>query len=154
VDGHEVTTVWEAGSRLLQGKVGASVRLSLGSGNSATRQVDLAPLVRPQVLELEPIVEMEESLEANLVLSDGRGGTPKGFVIRDLARGGRGEQLSFRNGDMITSVENHAVDSAKKFNDAVRGLQMFRLEMRHEGGEQQHRVYIRLFPLILAPPVY
>ena len=172
VSGEPVKSVWDAGSRLLQGTPGGTaVHLTLRRGGTE-RAIDVAPIERPARVVLEPFDELEESLEANLRPVSADGGKGRGLVVRDLVRGGRGEMGLFHDGDVILAVGNKSVDSPADLNKAIRSQvpdifgdsprkdkrfassYMTRLEVRPEGKDKETRQYLNLFPDILAPPVY
>ena len=172
VAGKTVGTVWEAGSLLLAASPGgAPVAFTLSSGG-ADRQVSVAPVERPARVVLDPVIELEETLEANLTSSAGGKGAAKGLVVSDLVRGGRGEKAAWHNGDVITAVEKKSVDTPEDFSQAIRTMAkevfsgdarqdkryassyFFHLEIRPEGKDKEVRDYINQFPDFLAPPVY
>lgn len=177
VGGEPVKTVWDAGSRLLQGKAGGTaVRLTISRAGTE-KTFDLAPIERPARVVMEPFDELEESLEANLRPASADGGKGHGLVVRDLVRGGRGENGDYANGvyhdgDVILSIGNKSVDSPEELNRIVRtqvpdvfgdsprqdkryaSSYLAKIEVRPVGKDKETREYLNLFPDILAPPVY
>ena len=169
----KIATVWEAGKRLLAAEPGGpGVALTLSSRGSE-RRVTVKPVSRPERVLLDPIDELQETLEANLKEVAAGPGAQQGLVVTDLVRGGRGEKDHFKNGDIITAVDKKSVKSFEAFDEAIRakfkeifaaegptGDRRFAssyvvtLEVRKEGQEKVTRDYINLFPDFLAPPVY
>jgi S1-C subfamily serine protease len=173
VGGEPIASVWEAGKRLLAAETGgAPVELTLSSGG-AERRVSVKPVRRPERVLLDPIDELQETLEANLKETGSGGGAPPGLLITDVVRGGRGEEAYFKNGDVITAVEKKTVKTFQAFDEAIRAQfkeiftadgsgvdrrfassYVVNLEVRKEGQEKVTREYVNLFPDFLAPPVY
>ena len=172
VGGDKIATVWEAGKRLLAAPPGgAGVSLTVARGGAETR-VTVKPVKRPERVMLDPIDELQETLEANLKeVATGAGGQ-QGLVVTDLVRGGRGEREHYKDGDIITAVDKKSVKTFLGFDETIRTKfkDMFAdgsvsdrrfassyfvtLEVRKEGDEKVTRDYINLFPDFLAPPVY
>jgi S1-C subfamily serine protease len=172
VGGKTVKTVWEAGSLLLAAAPGGTPVVFTLSSGGADRQVSIAPVERPARVVLDPVVELEETIEANLGSPAGGKGASRGLVVSDLVRGGRGEKAAWHNGDAITAVDKKSVDTPEDFSEAVRTMAkevfsgdarqdkryassyFFHLEIRPEGKDKEVRDYINQFPDFLAPPVY
>ena len=172
VAGEPVTTVRDAGTRLLGAAPGGPpITLSLLRGGTE-HQAPVTPVRRPLRVLLDPIDEIEESLEANLTPAEGGRGAPQGLRVADLVRGGRGEKGRFRDGDVIVSVDRKTVKSAEAFNTHIRTKfgQIFAagdgrdrqfassyvvdLKVRTWDEKRVTRRYVNLFPDFLAPPVY
>ena len=172
VGADKIATVREAGTRLLAAIPGGpGIALTLTRGGSE-RQVTVRPIRRPERVLLDPIDELQETLEANLKEGTSAGGAHEGLVISDLVRGGRGEKEHFKNGDTIVAVDKKSIKSFEGFDTVIRGrfLGIFQdstdkdrqyassylvaLEVRAEGRDKVTREYVNLFPDFLAPPVY
>ena len=168
----KVVTVWEAGRRLLAAAHGGpGVALTLARGGSE-RQVTVQPAKRPDRILLDPVDEIQESLEATLEEVSSGPGAQLGLRITDLARGGRGEKRRYRKGDVIVAVDGKSVKSLRAFADFIRmkfkeifaegaptgreyaSSYLVTLEVRTEKQEKVTRRYVNLFPDHLAPPVY
>jgi S1-C subfamily serine protease len=167
-----VETVREAGARLLAAAPGGPpVVLTLGRGDGE-RQVSVQPVARPERVLLDPIDEIQESLEVSLQEVGTGPGSQQGLVVVDLVRGGRGEKGRFRKGDVIVSVDDKPVKTFQAFDDLIRkkfrtifagtatsdrkfaSSYVVTLEVRAEGKTKVTRDYVNLFPDFLAPPVY
>jgi len=136
------------------------------------QEVVVAPVQRPDRVLLDPIDEIQETLQANIKEVLEGPSMQRGLVVSNLDRGGRGEKSLYRNGDIILSVNDKSVKNIQQFNAAIRGLfeKVFGnarlderrlpssyfayLEIRTASGEKVTRNYLSLFPDILAPPVY
>lgn len=172
VGGSRIATVWEAGTRLLAAAPGGpGVALTLGRGGTE-RQVTVQPVKRPERILLDPIDELQETLEANLKEVTSGPGAQQGLAITHLVRGGRGEKSRYKSGDLIVAVDNKSVKSFAVFDELIRtkfkgifadgaaGDRLFassyfvHLEVRTPGLEKVTRDYVNLFPDFLAPPVY
>ncbi|MCZ6696727.1 MAG: PDZ domain-containing protein, partial [Acidobacteria bacterium] len=172
ISGIEVATVREAGNRLLatpQDDPGLSMRIAR---NGVEQEMTVRPVSRPRRVLLEPIDEIQESLEVNLEEVPRRRGSPGGLRIADLVRGGRGEEARFANGDIIVTVNKKSVRTFQAFNDLIRkkfqkvfaeGSKRDRLYsssyflvlgVRTAEQKKVTRQYVNLFPDFLAPPVY
>jgi len=173
VGGDPTATVWEAGKRLLAAAPGGpGVALTLSSGGSE-RRVTVKPVSRPERVLLDPIDELQETLEANLKEVASGPGAQQGLLVTDVVRGGRGEKSRFKSGDIITAVDKKTVKSFAAFDETIRtrfkeifatdgaaadrrfaSSYVVTLEVRKEGQEKVTRDYVNLFPDFLAPPVY
>lgn len=172
VGGQKVASVWEAGKRLLAGPGGSpGVELTL-AGGGGERRVTVKPTQRPERILLDPVDEIQESLEATLAEVKDGSGAPPGLLITDVVRGGRGEKSRYRKGDVIVSVEGKSVKSFQAFADVIHGKfkdvfaegagsgktrpssYFVTLEVRTEEQEKVTRRYVNYFPDFLAPPVY
>jgi len=172
VGGKKITTVWEAGSLLLAASPGgAGVALTIERGGAESR-VTVKPIKRPERVMLDPIDELEESLEANLKEVTTGPGARQGLVIADLVRGGRGEKGHYKDGDIITAVDKKSIKTFAAYDETIRtkfkevfadgpvsvkrfaSSYVVALEIRKEGEEKVTREYVNLFPDFLAPPVY
>jgi len=168
-----VATVWEAGKRLLAvAPDGPGVALTISSGGGE-RRLTVKPVSRPERILLDPIDELQETLEANLKEVAAGPGAQQGLLVTDLVRGGRGEKNHFKNGDIITAVDKKSVKTFQVFDETIRtkfkdifatvgdvddrrfaSSYLVTLEVRKEGQERVTRDYVNLFPDFLAPPVY
>ncbi len=172
IGGDQVASVREAGIRLFRSAAGApAVQLTVLRGGKEM-QVAVQPVNRPERILLDPIDEMEETLEMNLIEVSSGPGAQQGLVVKDLVRGGRGEKSRFKNGDIIVSVDKKSVRTFEAFDDAIRtkhkeifegalssgkrfaSTYVANLEVRAEGKDKVVREYVNLFPDVLAPPVY
>ena len=172
VAGEKVATIPEAGKKLLAASPGgASIALTILRAGAET-QVIVAPVKRPDRVMLDPVDELQESLEANLTEVIVGSGSQQGLLVADLVRGGRGEKEHYKNGDLITAVDKKTVKSFAAFDDAIHAKfreifsdeppvdkrfassYLVTLEVRKEGEEKVTRDYVNLFPDFLAPPVY
>jgi S1-C subfamily serine protease len=170
VEGQDVVTVSEAGARLLAAKTGGAVNLGLKRGGEEV-QVPVQTTQRPQRILLDPVDEIQESLEANLVEVSTGPTSQQGLKVIDLARGGRGEHADFKEGDVIVAVNGTALRRLDTFSKVIRSSQgeVFRpadagggardtyhisLDVHTVDGESVHRRYSNLFPEVLAPPGY
>jgi len=174
VNGKAVTGVRDTGDALLRtAPGGAAVELRLKRGATGEMTISVPPIARPERSMLEPLDELQESLELVVRdVHDGAKDTPQGLVVSEVVRGGRGEKSRWRNGDVIVAVDEKAVKNARAFNDYFRvkfkeifadkppGTARFPssyrvvLEVRNVDKEKVYRRYINLFPDILAPPVF
>jgi len=84
------------------GAPGVPLTLRRGGGE---QKVAIQPIERPERVLLDPIDELQETLEANLKEVSTGPGAQQGLLVADLVRGGRGEKDHFKNGDLIVSVE-------------------------------------------------
>jgi C-terminal processing protease CtpA/Prc len=128
---------------------------------------------RPERVLLDPIDELQETLEANLKEVASGPGAQQGLLVTDVVRGGRGEKGRFKSGDIITAVDKKTVKTFAAFDETIRtrfkeifatdgaaadrrfaSSYVVTLEVRKEGQEKVTRDYINLFPDFLAPPVY
>src|SRR5439155_1046257 len=92
VGGDKIVTVWDAGRRLLAAPPGgAGVTLTVARGSAETR-VPVTPVKRPERVMLDPIDELQETLEANLKEVTTGPGAQQGLVVTNMVRGGRGEK--------------------------------------------------------------
>jgi S1-C subfamily serine protease len=172
VNGEKVTTVPEAGKKLLAASPeGTTVALTILRASAET-VVTVAPVKRPERVMLDPADELQESLEVNLKEVTSGPGAQQGLLVTDIVRGGRGEKVHFKNGDIITGVDKVTVKSLATFDEVIRAKfeEIFNgmtqsdrrfassyfvsLVVRKEGEEKVTRDYINLFPDFLAPPVY
>jgi S1-C subfamily serine protease len=172
VGAERADTARDAGARLLAVAPDESgVPLTLERGG-AEHRVTVQPVERPRRFLLDPIDEIQESLEANLEDFAGGDGRQAGLRVTDLVRGGRGEKARFRSGDVIVAVDDKSVRSLAAFDELVRtkfkevfadgtpGARrrpwFYRLVLRVRTEEQEKvtRGYVNLFPDILSPPVY
>lgn len=172
VGGVQVATVWEAGTRLLAAAPGGpGVALTLAR-RGVERQVKVVPVKRPERILLDPIDELQETLEVSLKEVTSGPGAQQGLVISHLVRGGRGEEGRYKNGDLIVAVDGKSVKSFEAFGDFIqtkfKGIfaeaapgdrkyassYVVTLEVRTEKQEKVTRRYVNLFPDYLAPPVY
>jgi S1-C subfamily serine protease len=167
-----VTAVREAGRRLLGATPDDSgVTLEIVR-DGAERELTVQPLTRPRRVLLDPIDEIQESLEANFEETAKGKGTPAGLRITDLVRGGRGEKARYKKGDIIVSVNKKSVKNFQTFNDIIRKKhakifagdvkkdRLFSssyhlvLGIRTADRKKATRDYVNLIPDFLAPPVY
>jgi S1-C subfamily serine protease len=176
-----VATVSEAGARLLEAGIGGdAVTLTLLRGTEELR-VPVRPVARPRRILLDPLDEIQEALEANLVEVATGPTAAQGLKVTDLVRGGRGEENGYKEGDLITEVEGTGVRRFETFRQVVRSTQknVFQdagsagkeggasgdrgreidtyfivLGVRGADGERTRRSYSNLYPGALAPPVY
>ncbi|HKB08381.1 MAG TPA: PDZ domain-containing protein, partial [Candidatus Polarisedimenticolia bacterium] len=173
VAGEPIASVWDAGKRLLAtAPGGAPVELTLSSGG-VERRVSVKPVRRPERVLLDPIDELQETLEANLKENGSGGGAQPGLLVTDVVRGGRGEEAYFKNGDVITAIDKKTVKTFQVFDETIRAQfkeiftsdgsgvdrrfassYVVMLEVRKEGQEKVTREYVNQFPDFLAPPVY
>src|SRR6267142_1002080 len=172
VGGEKITTIWEAGKRLLAAPPGgAGVTLMVARGNTETR-VTVTPAKRPERVMLDPIDELQETLEVNLKEVTTGPGAQQGLVVTNMVRGGRGEKGHYKDGDIITAVDKKSVKTFATFDETIRtkfkeifadgpvsdkrfaSSYVVTLEVRKEGDEKVTRDYVNLFPDFLAPPVY
>ncbi len=122
VGGEKVSSIPEAGAHLLRSAAdGPPVDLTLLRGG---REVVVAvrPAHRPARLFLDPIDELQESLELNLREMATGPTSQQGLRVDDVMRGGRGEKGGYRNGDVVVSVDGKPVRRLDTFNQAVRTL--------------------------------
>jgi hypothetical protein len=129
------------------------------------------PTLRPARIILDPVDEIQESLEANLVEVVTGATSQQGLRITDLVRGGRGERGDYKEGDLIVAVNGTTLRRLDTFDKVIRSAdaEVFRsadaggdarnryhiaLGIRTVDGESVRRVYSNLFPDVLAPPVY
>lgn len=174
VNGKTVSGVRDAGDALLRtAPGGAAVELRLKRGATGDLTVSVPPIARPERAMLEPLDELQESLELVVRdVHDGAKDAPQGLVVSEVVRGGRGEKSRWRNGDVIVAVDEKGVKNARAFNDYFRmqfkeifadkppgtarfpSSYMVVLEVRNADKEKVYRRYINLFPDILAPPVF
>lgn len=167
-----VSSVWEAGRRLLAATPGgAGVPLTVLRG-AAEKVLAVAPIERPARVLLAPIDEIEETLEANIREVTEGPSAQRGLTISDLVRGGRGELDHFKNGDIILEVDGRSVRTREAFNDVIHAKfkstfddknppgrlyassYVMELEVRTDWKDRVTHAYVNLFPDILAPPVY
>jgi S1-C subfamily serine protease len=172
VDGKPITAVREAGPLLLAAPPGGSaVTLTLKRAG-ADVQVSVPPGPRPDRVMLEPIDELEETLEATVKESPGGSGKPAGLILADVVRGGRGERERYHNGDVVQTVDNKTIKTPRAYNDYIRtkykdmfsdkppadrlyaSTYLVNFEVRTTEDEKVTREYVNGFPDILAPPVY
>jgi serine protease Do len=172
VEGEKVATISEAMSRLLRATPsGTAVTLTLLRGGQEIG-VGVPPGRRPERILLDPVDELQESLEANLTEITTGPTAQQGIKLTDLVRGGRGEKDDYKSGDMITAVEGKGVRRLATFRSVVRSAKahvfgegtdgggrefltyFLSLDIRSADGERGHRTYFNLFPESLAPPVY
>lgn len=176
VNGEKVTTVFEAGERLLAAAPdGRAVSLSVWRG-AAEQVVKVAPVKRPDDIMLEPTDELQEGLQATLEEAGPEDGG-KGLVVAALDRGGRGEKARFRKGDLILAVDKRSIKSFADYNEEVHRkswwvkkiekdpetkekdrwsslLYFVDLLVRTPDDQKVTRRYMSMFPVVLAPPVY
>jgi S1-C subfamily serine protease len=129
VGDQKVTSVLTAGRLLLAVKAGApGVVLTLQRAGGEQR-VTVQPVERPERILLDPIDELQETLEANLKEVSTGPGAQQGLLVADLVRGGRGEKEHFKNGDLIVSVEPIValsdIDARAGAKKSVRTFQAF-----------------------------
>jgi S1-C subfamily serine protease len=167
-----VSTVWDAGRRLLATMPGsAGVPLTILRG-AAEKVLTVAPAERPARVLLAPIDEFEETLEANIQEVTDAASGKRSLTISDLVRGGRGERDHFKNGDTILEVDRRSVRTREAFNDVIRtrfkttfddknsvdrlyaSSYVVEIEVRTDWKDRVTHTYVNLFPDILAPPVY
>jgi len=172
VGGEPVTLIQQAGSRLLAAVPGgAAVALSLRRAGAEV-QVTVPPSPRPDRVMLDPIDELEETLEATLKESPGGSGTPAGLLLAEVVRGGRGEKDHYHTGDVIRTVDDKTVKTPRAYNDYIRGKfkdifsdkppedkryassYVVHFDVRTTDEETVARDYVNLFPDFLAPPIY
>lgn len=170
VGGQKVASVWETGKRLLAAASGGpGVELTL-AGAGGERRVTVRPAQRPQRILLDPIDEIQESLEATLAEVKDAPGAQPGLMITDLVRGGRGEKGRYRKGDVIVAVDGKSVKTFQAFTDLIHtrfkdvfaegswakrvSAYVVTLEVRTDEQVKATRRYVNLFPEFLAPPVY
>jgi len=172
VGDEKVASVLEAGRRLLAtGTGGDGITLTLQRGTVEVR-VTVRSVKRPDRVLLDPIDELQETLEANLKEIASGPSAQQGLHVSDLVRGGRGEKGHFRNGDIIVSVEKKSVRTFQSLDDVIRtkfkeifsedgpadrqyaSSYVVDLEIRAEGQDKVTREYVNLFPDFLAPPVF
>jgi serine protease Do len=172
VGGEKIATIWDAGKRLFAASAGGpGLALTVLRGGVETR-VTVPPLQRPERVMLDPIDELQETLEANLKEVATGPGAQQGLVVTDLVRGGRGEKGHYKNGDIITAIDKKSVKTFAAFDETIRSKfkevfatgsvsdkryassYVVTLEVRKEGDEKVTRDYVNLFPDFLAPPVY
>lgn len=172
VGGGSVTSVPEAGERLLASAPdGPGVVLKVARAG-VEQEVTVRPVKRPERILLDPIEEIQEALEVNLKEVTTGPGAQQGLLVTDLVRGGRGEKKHYRNGDLIVAVENKTVKTFEDFGGLIRtrfkevfsdskptdrrypSSYAVTLEVRKEGSERVERTYVNFFPDFLAPPVY
>jgi serine protease Do len=170
VDGQNVATVPEAGARLLAAKVGGAITLNVKRGGEEV-SISVQAMPRPARIILDPVDEIQESLEANLVEVTTGPTSQQGLKITDLVRGGRGERGDYKEGDLIVAVNGTTLRRLDTFGKVIRSAdgEVFRtadasgdtrnryhiaLDIRTVDGESVHRLYSNLFPDVLAPPVY
>lgn len=173
IDGEEVVDVPSAGSLLLSRGPGmAPVALTVRRGGA---QLDfmVRPTARSARVLLDPIDEIMETLQANLREVKTGKSSGHGLRVEQLLRGGRGEKLGFRDGDVIRKVERKSVRDFAAFNRVIseenpdmfsdrqeeqrqssRSVYILTLEVRNIDGEVRNQAYISLFPELFAPPVY
>ncbi len=172
VDGQKVTTVAEAGGRLLGAVPGGPAVPLTVSRSGKEIQVPVSPVPRPSRILFSPADEMQESLEANIREITTGATSRQGLLLTDLVPGGRGENSGYKSGDLIIMVNGRPVRRIEDFNKIARAqnehifgskkseatsaysLYVLRLEVRAEGGGKESRKYVNLFPDLLAPPVY
>lgn len=172
IEGERVATVSEAKSRLMRASPGgAAVTLTLLRGGQEVG-VAVPPGIRPERILLDPVDELQESLETNLTEVVSGPTVQQGLRLTDLVRGGRGEKDDYKSGDIITAVEGKGVRRLETFRTVVRLAKahvfgevteggdkdfltyFLSLEIRSADGEKGRRTYFNLFPESLAPPVY
>ena len=172
IGGQPLAGVQDAGSRLLAAAPGGP-GLVLGLRRAGAEvQVTVPPSTRPDRVMLEPFDELEETLEVTLKESPGGSGSPAGLVVTDVVRGGRGERDHYHKGDIIRSVDDKGIKTARGYNDYIRGKfkdlfsdkppedklyassYVVRLDVRTGEDETIARDYVNLFPDVLAAPVY
>jgi len=172
IGGQPITLVREAGARLLAAAPGgAAVALTLRRAGAEV-QVSVPPSPRPDRVMLEPIDELEETLEATLKESPGGSGVPAGLVLADVVRGGRGEKDHYHTGDVIQTVDDKTIKTPRAYNEYIRGKfkeifsdkppedkryassYVVHFDVRTTDEEKVARNYVNLIPDFLAPPVY
>ncbi len=171
VDDENVVTAAAAGLRLLAYKpAGPPVMLSVRRGGQDVR-VQVKPAARPSRIVLEPIDELQEGLEANLIEVTTGSSSQMGLRVADLVRGGRGEVDHYKDGDIIISVNGKGVRKIETLNEIIRSQNphiftpaeeegdvfstyAISLEVRAKGEEKKEREYFSRFPDSLSPPVY
>jgi S1-C subfamily serine protease len=172
VGGKPVTTVRDAGALLLGAAPGGAA-LSLTLRRAGTDvQVSVPPTPRPDRVMLEPIDEIEETLEATIKESAGGSGQPAGLVLSNVVRGGRGEKNHYHDGDVIQTVDNKSMKTTRAYNDYIRtkfkdmfsdkppedkryaSSYLVKMEVRTSEDKKVTRDYVNLYPDTLAPPVY
>jgi S1-C subfamily serine protease len=135
-------------------------------------QATVSPVKRPVRILLDPIDEMQETLQANVEEVPEGSSAPRGLRIADLVRGGRGEKARFKDGDVIVAVDKRSIKNAATLRDYIHEVfkeifgdeapkdrrdtssYLVRFEVRTPTGEKVTRKYVNLFPDFLAPPVY
>lgn len=172
VNGQKVTGVRDAGALLLKAAPGgAGVELGLRRAGGDVK-VAVPPITRPDRIMLEPIEELEETLELTIREVKDGGSGPQGLVVGDVVRGGRGEKERWRTGDQIVGVDDKSVKTARALNDLFRNKfkDIFGdkppadrryassysvvIEVHTVDGEKAYRRYVNLYPDFLAPPVF
>jgi len=171
VGGENVATVAAAGSRLLASSPGGPpVSLTLKRGGQEI-QAQVKPAARPPRIILEPVDEVQEGLEANLIEVTTGSSSQMGLKVSDLVRGGRGEEADYKNGDIIVSVNGKGVRKIDTLNEIVRSQNphiftptqddgdvfstyYLSFEVRVQGEDRKEREYFSRFPDALSPPVY
>ncbi len=173
VNGQSVSGVRDAGSTLLKASPGgAGVELSLRRGAGGELKLSVPPITRPDRILLDPIEEMEETLELTIHEVKDGGSGPQGLVVSNVVRGGRGEKTRWRNGDQIIGLNDKSVKTARALDDFFRNnfKEIFSekppgdrryassytvvIEVRTVDGEKASRRYVNGYPDILAPPVF
>lgn len=173
VRGQKVATVAEAGARLLAASPGSPpLGLTLLRAGQET-DAAVAPGTRPDRILLDPVDEIREALQANLVEVTTGPTSRHGLLIKDLVPGGRGAEAGYKNGDTIVRVYSRHVRRFDTFRDIIRSenghifgemdgqkgtvassAYIVPLEVRTEDGKPERRTYFSLLPDLLAPPVY
>lgn len=172
VGGQQVMGVLDAGRLLLRAQPGgAAVELGLRRGAGGDLRVGVPPVARPDRVMLEPIQEMEETLELSIREVKDGGPGPQGLVVGDVVRGGRGEKARWRNGDQIVGIDDKSMKTVRAVNEyfRTRYKDLFTdkpidrrlgssyravIEVRTADGTKAYRRYVNLFPDFLAPPVF
>jgi serine protease Do len=173
IDGEPVADVVEAGAVLLaRPPGGAPVRLTVHRAG-AQLEFMVRPAKRAARVLLDPVDEIQEALETNLVEVKTGKASRHGLRLTQLARGGRGEKDGYREGDIIRKIgrdsvrdfetfnrivrkENHDIFSneAERLGINARATYFIEMEVRTAEGETEERYHINLFPEMLAPPIY
>lgn len=94
---------------------------SLVAGLSRTERTQLIGLLRKWLVSLEKEVAHGRQLYLGMTLLDSRASTKMrravglpdipGLLVNKIAAGSRAEELGFRKGDLVTSIERHIVTS-------------------------------------------
>jgi len=173
IDGDPVTDVVTAGAILLARPPGGAPVSMMLQRNGSEIEVLVRPAERATRVLLDPVDEIQESLEANLVEVNTGKSSWQGLRVEQLVRGGRGEKEGYREGDVIRKIGRNSVRDFATFDRLVRkenpdifgeevetlGLNsrvtyFIEMEVRTAEGETEERYHLNLFPDILAPPIY
>lgn len=173
IDGEEIVDVVQAGALLLGHTPGGpAVSVAVQRGGSPV-ELMIRPETRGAQVLLDPVDELQEALQTNLVEVKTGKSKLHGLRLDHLVRGGRGENAGWREGDTIRRVSDDSVREFETFNRIARkenrdmfsneaerlgrparSTYIFELEVYTAEGETDERWYWNLFPEVLAPPVY